>query len=246
MKIGLFDSGIGGVTVLKEILKLLPNEEYIYYSDSKNNPFGDKSKEEIVEISDNITDFLINKGCQIIVIACNTASANAANYLREKYSNMPILAIEPAYKMVSDYVKDGNALVLATQATLDSEKFHELYEKYNNNQTALIKCVGLANLIENDKEKEIDEYLDKFIKPFAGDTKCVVLGCTHYPLIVDKIKSVLGQDVIVFDGAVGLARHLYDVVEESNFSHSDTQSITFIDSSNSKEKEDRFYKYLNS
>ena len=246
MKIGVFDSGIGGVTVLKEILKVLPDEEYIYYSDSKNNPFGDKTDLEIISISENITDFLIKKGCNIIVIACNTASAHAASYLRNKYSNIPIVAIEPAYKMVNDHVRDGRALVLATQATIESEKFKKLYEKYNNAQTTLLKCVGLANLIENDKEKEIDDYLEKNIKQYAGEVKSVVLGCTHYPLIINKIKSVLGDDVIIFDGAVGLAKNLKNIVNKSNLIHSSVPSITFIDSSNSKEKEDRFFKYLNS
>ena len=101
-KIGVFDSGIGGVTVLKEIIKILPRESYIYYSDSKNNPYGDKDDKEILKICDNIVDLFIKKGCKAIVIACNTASAKAAKYLRKKHKHIPFIAIEPAYKMVHE------------------------------------------------------------------------------------------------------------------------------------------------
>ena len=132
--IGIFDSGIGGATVLKEILKILPQENYIYYSDSKNNPYGDKSDKEIFEICDNI----IEKQCKVIVIACNTASAKAAKLLREKYLEQTIIAIEPAYKMVYDFAYEKQTLVMATKGTIESEKFHRLYEKYDNHKTYLL------------------------------------------------------------------------------------------------------------
>lgn len=138
--IGIFDSGIGGVTVLKEIIKVLPNENYIYYSDSKNNPYGDKSDEEIKIICDNIVKYLINKNCKVIIIACNTASAKAAEFLREKYNKAHIFAIEPAYKMVYDFAYEGNTLIMATKGTIESEKFNLLYNKYNNNKTELLAC----------------------------------------------------------------------------------------------------------
>ena len=142
--IGFLDSGIGGSTVLIKTLSVLPNENYVFFSDSANCPYGDKSDGEIIERCDKIVSFLIkNYGCKAIVIACNTASAKASAYLREKYS-LPIIAIEPAYKMVYDQNPDGFTLVMATKGTLESEKFHKLYYKYNNHKTALIACVGLA------------------------------------------------------------------------------------------------------
>lgn len=141
--IGIFDSGIGGVTVFREILKKLPNYSYIYYSDSKNNPYGDKTYEELIEITENIVDYLVSYGCKIIVIACNTASAICKDYLRSKFS-IPIVAIEPAYKMVYDTNYDGKTLILATKGTLESEKFQELYHKYDNHNTSIYECVGLA------------------------------------------------------------------------------------------------------
>ena len=130
-KIGIFDSGIGGVTVLKEILKLLPKEDYIYYSDSKNNPYGDKTEKEILDICNDIIKFFIKNECKIVVIACNTASAIAAKKLREKYQNLPIIAIEPAYKMVYDFAYEDPTLIMATRGTIKSEKFNLLYNKYN-------------------------------------------------------------------------------------------------------------------
>ena len=123
--IGIFDSGIGGVTVLKEIIKILPNENYIYYSDSKNNPYGDKKDEEIIEICDKIVSNFIKQKCKAIVIACNTASAKAAKTLREKYPEIPIIAIEPAYKMVHDFAYDQVTLVMATNAEFEPYEYHE-------------------------------------------------------------------------------------------------------------------------
>ena len=122
-KIGIFDSGIGGVTVLKEIIKLLPDEDYIYFSDSINNPYGEKDDNTIIEICDNIIQKLISKNCKCIVIACNTASAKAAKYLRNKYPNIPIIAIEPAYKMVYDYNYNEKTLIMGTKGTLNSNNF---------------------------------------------------------------------------------------------------------------------------
>ena len=174
-KIGIFDSGIGGVTVLKEIIKILPNEEYIYYSDSKNNPYGDKTDKEILEICENIVQYLLKRDCKVIVIACNTASAKAVKYLREKYKEIPFIAIEPAYKMVHDYAYEKETLVLATKGTIESEKFNLLYSKYNNNKTTLLPCIGLANIIENENKQEIKKYLEEAIGKYKGKVKNVVL-----------------------------------------------------------------------
>ena len=173
--IGIFDSGIGGVTVLKEIIKLLPKEDYFYYSDSKNNPYGDKKEEEIIERCEEIVDFLLEKNCKAIVIACNTASARAAKYLRQKYKHLPIIAIEPAYKMVYDYAYDKPTLVMATKGTIESEKFHLLYQKYNNHQTYLLSCIGLADRIEDGNQEEIKKYLRKNLGIYQGKVENVVL-----------------------------------------------------------------------
>ncbi len=242
-KIGVFDSGIGGATVLKEIIKILPNQEYIYYSDSKNNPYGDKTDREILEICDKITKYLLKEKCTIIVIACNTASAKSVNFLREKYKNIPFIAIEPAYKMVYDYAYEDPTLIMATKGTMESEKFNLLYEKYNNNKTYLLPCVGLADIIENGDDKEIKKYLNDNIKKYKGIVKNVVLGCTHYPLIQKQIKEVLG-DVNFFNGAEKVAEHLKKTMEKNGNALNKTQTIKFIDSQGLESKKQRFYEII--
>ena len=244
--IGVFDSGIGGVTVLREIIKLLPNENYIYYSDSKNNPYGDKTKEEIIKRCEEIFKLLLSKNCKTVVIACNTASSIASNYLREKYKNIPIIAREPAYKMVDDYAYDKETLVMATKGTIESEKFNLLYHKYDNHKTKLLECVGLADVIEEGNESKIKNYLERNIGQYKRKIENVVLGCTHYPLIQKEINQVLGGNVRFFNGANRLSVHLKSVLEENELINKADENgkIVFIDSSEKPEKEKRFYKFL--
>ncbi len=243
--IGIFDSGIGGVTVLREILKVLPNENYIYYSDSKNNPYGDKSDDQINELCENIVNLFIEQKCKAIVIACNTASAKSAQYLREKYRNILFIAIEPAYKMVYDYAYNEPTLVLATKGTIESEKFNLLYHTYDNHKTILLPCVGLADIIEEGNREKIKKYLKEHLESYRGKVKNVVLGCTHYPLIQDEIQEVLGE-VTFFNGAPYLAKHLKEVLEEKDLSNNKGKkgTIQFIDSSNDEQKRKRFFEIL--
>lgn len=243
--IGVFDSGIGGATVLKEIIKILPNENIIYYSDSKNNPYGDKTEDEVFELSDKTVNMFMQKKCKTIVIACNTASAKAAKRLRDKYPEMLIMAIEPAYKMVYDLAYEYPTLIMATKGTIESEKFHNLYEKYDNHQTYIDTCIGLADIIEVGNKEQIQTYLKNNLSNYEGKVKNVVLGCTHYPLIKDQIRQVLG-DVNFFDGAPRLAENLKNVLEKNDLLNNQSEKgcIEFIDSSNSEYKRERFYKYI--
>lgn len=251
--IGIFDSGIGGVTVLKEIIKVLPNENYIYYSDSLYNPYGDKTEKEIKSRCDYIVKYFINQNCKAVVIACNTATAIAADYLRNKYNKLPIIAIEPAYKMVHDYSYNNPTLVMATKATIESERFNILLKKYNNNKTTLLSCIGLADIIEKGDEKEIKKYLKENLSKYKGKIKNIVLGCTHYPLIEKEIKEELGKDIIFFQGAGRLAIHLKEVLKEKNLlentslkkENNDKTKIIFIDSSKNIKKEKRFFEIIN-
>ena len=243
--IGIFDSGIGGVTVLKEIIKILPNETYIYYSDSKHNPYGDKTDQEIIALCENIVKFFIKENCKAIVIACNTASAKAAQYLRKQYHHIPFIAIEPAYKMVYDYAYNEPTLVMATKGTIESEKFNLLYHTYDNHKTILLPCVGLADVIEEGKPEKIKQYVKHHLEPYTGKVKNVVLGCTHYPLITGEIKEVLG-DVQFFNGAPYLANHLKEVLREKDLINNEKKDTTiqFIDSSNSEQKKNRFFEVI--
>lgn len=241
--IGIFDSGIGGVTVLKEIVKILPNENYIYYSDSKYNPYGDKKDKEIIERCDEITNYLINRNCKAIVIACNTASAKAVSYLRNKYIKTPIIAIEPAYKMVYDYAYEDTTLVMATRGTIKSEKFNLLFRKYDNYKTYLLPCIGLADIIEKGNEEEIKKYLSINLGIYKGKVKNVVLGCTHYPLVQKEIAEVLGE-VKFFNGAPNLAIHLKKILAENNLLDNNMGKIEFIDSQGLETKKKRFFNIL--
>ena len=239
--IGIIDSGIGGVTIFREILKSIPKGHFIYYSDSINNPYGDKSKKEILDILDNVVTKLIDMGCTIIVIACNTASSIGVSYLREKYRKILFIATEPAYKMVHDYNPQGKTLVMATRGTIESEKFLELYHKYDNHNTILLSCIGLAELIENNQD--VRKYLNELLGKYK-DIDNVVLGCTHYPLIKSEIKKVLG-DVTFYDGAKGVTKELLHVLKMHNIKYEyDELKIKFIDSSQNEFKEKRFWELL--
>ena len=249
--IGFLDSGIGGVSVLRQAVKLLPNERYFFFSDCLNNPYGDKADGEIKKRCDEIVSFLVEcKKCKAVVLACNTASAKAAAYLREKYYDVPIIAIEPAYKMVHDFAPDGFTLVMATRGTLESEKFAALYKKYDTENTELLACVGMADLIEQDRQEELDLYLENLLGKYRGKAENVVLGCTHYPLAKENIKKVLG-DVRFFDGANGVARQLEHVLKRENLLclSAEKGKIEFVDSSKDEakriEKERRFFSQLN-
>ena len=271
IKIGIFDSGIGGATVLKEILKILPNENYIYYSDSFNNPYGDKSKEELKEICKKIINILIQKNCKAIVIACNTASTLSKD-LREDYKQIPIIAIEPAYKMVHDYAFNEATLVMATKRTIESNKFNNLLKNYNNNKTCLLPCIGLADAIEEADKEKIQEFMKKELAKYAGKVQNVVIGCTHYALIKEEIKNTLGN-VQLFYGAKNLALHLKDELQKNGLIKNVNESkrvkikikhlkilekyiaknkisenlyknIEFIDSSKNQYKKTRFFEFL--
>lgn len=242
-KIGVFDSGIGGVTVLSEIIKILPNENYMYYSDSMNNPYGDKTDDEIKRLCDKIVQHFIKGNCKVIVIACNTASSKAVQYLREKYPQMPFIAIEPAYKMVHDYAYDKPTLVMATKGTINSEKFNLLLKKYDNHNTYLLPCVGLAERIEQGNVQEIKEYLKKNISIYKGKVENIVLGCTHYPLIQKEIAETLGQ-VRFFNGAPNLAKHLKEILEEKGLLNQGEGKIEFEDSQGLEQKKRKFFEIL--
>lgn len=243
--IGVLDSGIGGVTVLREILKQNIHAKFIYYSDSKNNPYGDKSEDEIYSIVKTIIDYLLDKGCVVIVLACNTASAICVKRLREEYPDILFIAIEPAYKMVHDYNPKGKTLVMATEGTIKSEKFLTLFNKYDNKNTILLPCKGLAELIEEGNEVKIDRYLDDNLSKYK-DIDNVVLGCTHYPLIKKNIRRVLGN-VKFFDGSLGVSKELVRQLELRGITFDNKSfSVEFIDTSSNVSKENRFMELMSS
>lgn len=182
--IGIFDSGVGGTSIWREIHKLLPHESTIYLADSKNAPYGPKGKQKIVELSIKNTELLIEKGCKLIVVACNTATTNAIRYLRENY-DVPFIGIEPAIKPAALQTKSNAIGILATKGTLSSELFHKTSDLYGNGVTIIEQIgEGLVPLIENGEinSPEMENLLKLYIQPMiAADIDYLVLGCSHYP-----------------------------------------------------------------
>ncbi|WP_372745308.1 glutamate racemase [Lutibacter sp.] len=217
--IGLFDSGIGGTSIWKEVLKLLPNENTIYVADSKNAPYGEKSADEIIALSVKNTEFLMEKGCKIIVVACNTATTNAITHLRKKYS-IPFIGIEPAIKPAALNSKTNAIGILATKGTLSSKLFEKTANEYTKNITKIEQDgEGLVPLIEEGKlnSEETFQLLNNYLKPMlAFNIDHLVLGCTHYPYLIPQIKNILGSQVKIIDSGEAVAKQTKAVLETTN------------------------------
>lgn len=239
--IGVFDSGLGGLSVLGELWKLMPNEKYIYIGDSKNAPYGTKSECEIKKYTEENITKLINMGVKAVVIACNTATSVAANELREIFS-IPIIGIEPAIKPAAENHKGGNIIVMATPMTLKKEKFKNLMNSYNDISNIVpLPCPNLVEIIEKGitSGKEIDEYLNKLFIPYKKEKiSAIVLGCTHYPFIKDSIKSLFSYDIDIIDGAKGTARETKRRLEEEGLLNTvkENGKIEFLSSLDKKEE----------
>ena len=205
--IGVFDSGAGGISVLRALVAELPHEQFRYFGDSAHAPYGDLGEERIRGLSFAQVSRFVEDGAKAVVIACNTATSAAACALRARYENLPIIGIEPALKPAA--LAGGRILVLATEATVHLEKYNLLAAKYGADGMTTIACSGLVELVEagNLDDPAIEAYLQEKIGHLHGQVDSVVLGCTHYPFIKKQIAAVLG-DVAFFDGSVGTAQHL--------------------------------------
>lgn len=234
--IGLFDSGIGGTSIWSAINKLMPNENTIYLADSKNAPYGQKSKKEIVELSKKNTELLIDLGCKIIVVACNTATTNAIKELRAKYK-VPFIGIEPAIKPAANNSKTQTIGILATAGTLNSELFNKNLEQFQ--QTKIIEQVGhkLVQLIENGKinSSETTQLLKQYLKPMIDQNiDFLVLGCSHYPYLIPEIKKILPVHIQIIDSGEAVAIQTKNVLIKENLineSNNESKNIFFSNSS---------------
>lgn len=217
--IGIFDSGIGGTSIWKEVVKLLPNENTIYLADSKNAPYGEKSSEEIIALSIKNTEYLISKECKLIIVACNTATTNAIDYLRKNYT-IPFIGIEPAIKPAALLSKTGAIGILATKGTLSSKLFEKTTKEYTKNITTIEQDgEGLVPLIEEGKlnSPEINELLSTYLKPMLKfNIDHLVLGCTHYPYLIPQIKKIIGDKITIIDSGEAVARQTKAVLEKHN------------------------------
>ncbi|MBT8245012.1 MAG: glutamate racemase [Winogradskyella sp.] len=217
--IGIFDSGIGGTSIFKEIKTLLPYENIIYLADSKNAPYGNKTEEEILQLSLKNVKLLLQKNCKLIVVACNTATTNSITYLRKNYS-IPFVGIEPAIKPASLQSKSKSIGILATKGTLSSTLFHETSDLYAKNVTIIERVgEGLVPLIEAGKlnSDEIRELLKTFTKPMIeAQIDYLVLGCTHYPYLIPELKKILPEHVKIIDSGLAVAKQIKTLLETYN------------------------------
>ena len=216
--IGFFDSGVGGTSIWKEVVKLLPLESTIYLSDSKNAPYGNKSKKEILNLSKKNTDFLLSENCKLIVVACNTATTNAIGYLRENYK-VPFIGIEPAIKPAALQTETKTVGVLATKGTLTSDLFHHTTNLYGGG-VKVIETVGtgLVELIEAGKisSSEMRELLNSYLNPMiSNNIDYLVLGCSHYPYLIPLIKEILPKHVKIIDSGEAVARQTKNILEKN-------------------------------
>lgn len=215
--IGVFDSGVGGLTVLKELVKFLPNYSYIYFADTKHCPYGPKGSEEIIRLSEKITKFLIEQGCSTIVVACNTATAAAIDHLRETFP-IPFVGMEPAVKPAAMGTKTKSIGVLATKGTFKGRLYRETTSRYAANINICYQVgTGLVELVEQGRSQsdEAKELLRSYIKPMLDENiDHLVLGCTHYPFFIPILKEILPKDIVIENPAPAVARQTARILSE--------------------------------
>lgn len=208
--IAVFDSGLGGISVLRHLRRLMPNENYLYFGDSANAPYGSRSTEEVRTLTLAAMERLTTENpVKAVVIACNTATAAAVQEVREAYPHLIVIGIEPALKLAADHFPAGRIGVMATDVTLREEKFDTLLHRFDDScAVAKIPAPGLVPLIEAGKidGPQLDALLETILAPYVGRLDALVLGCTHYPFAAGAISRILGPEVALLDGGEGTAR----------------------------------------
>lgn len=227
--IGIFDSGVGGLSVFREIVRILPEEKYIYWSDNAHCPYGEKSREYIIDRARAVTSFLIEQGADIIVVACNTATAAAISTLREEFP-VPFIGMEPAVKPAAQATRSGVVGVLATAGTLKATKYMDTRAKWARD-VRIVEHIGqgFVELVEkgNVSGPEAESIVEKSVRPLieaGADT--IVLGCTHYPFLAETIIKAAGTPVTLIDPAPAVAKHLMEVMQENGLIRKDGFSMS--------------------
>ena len=247
LPIGVFDSGLGGISVLKELMQLMPEEHYLYFGDSANAPYGTRTTEEVKILTLNAAARLYERGIKALVVACNTATAAAITQIREEYPNLIVVGIEPALKMATDRFPRGHVGIMATQVTLREEKLEHLVGRFPDVTVEKIPVPGLVELVEQGKtqSEETEALLRNILKPYVGQLDAIVLGCTHYPFVKDTVQKILGEGVVVLDGGAGTARQTKRLLEERGLLRSGEGSLKMENSSGKKELLERGMALLN-
>ena len=247
--IAVFDSGVGGISVLRQLRKLMPEENYIYYGDSANAPYGSRPTEEVRTLTLAAAEKLMKEyPVKALVIACNTATAAAIENLRATYRDLIVIGIEPAVKLAADHFPGGRLGVMATEVTLREEKFDQLMHRFDGNCTITkIPAPGLVKLIEAGKSDtpETDALLHKILGPYVGKLDALVLGCTHYPFVSRRIGMVLGPETMLLHGGKGTARETKRRLEKADLLCDGAGSIQIISSDPNPAATELAWKLLN-
>ena len=207
--IAVFDSGVGGVSVLRQLTKLLPGERFLYYGDSANAPYGSKTTEQVRKLTLDAAKEMLCQPVKALVVACNTATSAAIHILRQEYPDLIVIGIEPALKLAADRYPGKRIGVMATEVTLREEKFDTLLHRFHRDHPITkISAPGLVELVEAGKadSEEADALLSGILTPYKGKIDVLVLGCTHYPFAKAAIRRILGDEVALLDGGEGTAR----------------------------------------
>ena len=206
--IGVFDSGVGGISVLRELIRLMPGENYLYFGDSANAPYGDRPTEQVRELTMKVARELVARGVKALVVACNTATSAAVSLLRQTWPELTVIGIEPALKPAVDRFPTGRIGIMATQVTLREGKLARQLERFPQAAVSLIPAPGLVELVEQGctRGEKVEALLKTVLSPYRGKLDALVLGCTHYPFVREGISHVLGPDTVLLDGGEGTAR----------------------------------------
>ena len=236
--IGVFDSGVGGISVLRHLRRTLPNERFLYYGDSANAPYGSRTTEQVQQLTLAAVEKMLEQGLKALVLACNTATSAAVGLLREKYPELIIVGIEPALKPAVDQFPGGHIGVMATEVTLREKKLEQLLQRYGQAASIVkIPAPGLVELVEAGKAEgeEATAFLTRILQPHIGRLDALVLGCTHYPLAVKAIRQVLGPRVVLLDGGEGTARETKRRLENSRLLRDGPGEILWQNSAENQE-----------
>lgn len=242
--IGVFDSGVGGISVLRELVKVMPNENYLYFGDSIHAPYGTKALEEVRKLTIKNVEYLLEKGAKSIVVACNTATSAAVSVLRTMYPDVPLVGIEPAIKPAVLHKPGSRIIVMATPMTLRQEKFQRLMKQYEADaQIIALPCPGLMEFVERGDldGEDLRKYLTELLWTVGEEEiDSIVLGCTHYPFARKMIAEIVGEKVAIFDGGNGTAREMQRRLQVAALCTDSTKRgvVEFLNSRNTKEEKE--------
>ena len=232
--IAVFDSGVGGISVLRHLMDTMPGERYLYFGDSANAPYGSRTTQEVQALTlTAIENLMAQYPIKAVVVACNTATAAAIRLLRHTYPKLIIIGIEPALKVAADHFPGGRIGVMATDVTLREEKFDSLLHRFDEECTITkIPAPGLVPLIEVGKVEgpEVEALLREILRPYIGKLDALVLGCTHYPFVARSISKVLGPEVVLLDGGNGTARETKRRLSQANLLEQGSGEIRILNS----------------